>query len=71
MLVGGLVLETDDGLAEIDRGTPFGALINAIAPEISKFVAEHPDIAVNGYALLTTIANAINPGRVKSIEANS
>lgn len=47
------------------------ALINAIAPEISKFVAEHPDIAVNGYALLTTIANAINPGRVKSIEANS
>ena len=48
-----------------------GALINAIAPEISKFVAEHPDIAVNGYALLTTIANAINPGRVKSIEANS
>ena len=37
------------------------ALINAIAPEISKFVAEHPDIAVNGYALLTTIANAINP----------
>jgi hypothetical protein len=47
------------------------ALINAIAPEISKFVAEHPDIAVNGYALLTTIANAINPGRVKSIEVNS
>ncbi len=47
------------------------ALINAIAPEISKFVAEHPDIAVNGYALLTTIANAITPGRVKSIEANS
>lgn len=47
------------------------ALINAIAPEISQFVAEHPDIAVNGYALLTTIANAINPGRVKSIEANS
>ena len=47
------------------------ALINAIAPEISKFVAEHPDIAVNGYALLTTIANAINPGRGKSIEANS
>ena len=47
------------------------ALINAIAPEISKFVAEHPDTAVNGYALLTTIANAINPGRVKSIEANS
>ena len=47
------------------------ALINAIAPEISKFVAEHPDIAVNGYALLTTIANAINPGRVKPIEANS
>ncbi len=47
------------------------ALINAIAPEISKFVAEHPDIAINGYALLTTIANAINPGRVKSIEANS
>ena len=44
------------------------ALINAIAPEISKFVAEHPDIAVNGYALLTTIANAINPGRVKPIE---
>ena len=27
------------------------ALINAIAPEISKFVAEHPYIAVNGYAL--------------------
>ena len=47
------------------------AMINAIAPEISKFVAEHPDIAVNGYALLTTIANAINPGRVKSIEVNS
>ena len=47
------------------------ALINAIAPEISKFVAEHPDIAVNGYALLTTIANTINPGRVKSIEVNS
>jgi len=47
------------------------ALINAIAPEISKFVAEHPDIAVNGYALLTTIANAINPGRVKPIEVNS
>lgn len=47
------------------------ALINAIAPEISKFVAEHPDIAVNGYALLTTIANAINPGRVKPVEANS
>jgi len=47
------------------------ALINSIAPEISKFVAEHPDIAVNGYALLTTIANAINPGRVKSIEVNS
>ena len=47
------------------------ALINAIAPEISKFVVEHPDIAVNGYALLTTIANAINPGRVKSIEVNS
>ena len=47
------------------------ALINAIAPEISKFVAEHPDIAVNGYALLTTIANAINPNRVKPIEANS
>ncbi len=47
------------------------ALINAIAPEISKFVAEHPDIAVNGYALLTTIANAINPGRVKSFVANS
>ena len=47
------------------------ALINSIAPEISKFVVEHPDIAVNGYALLTTIANAINPGRVKSIEVNS
>jgi hypothetical protein len=47
------------------------ALINAIAPEISKFVAEHPDIAVNGYALLTTIANAINPGRVKPVEVNS
>lgn len=47
------------------------ALINSIAPEISKFVAEHPDIAVNGYALLTTIANAINPGRVKPIEVNS
>ena len=47
------------------------ALINSIAPEISKFVAEHPDVAVNGYALLTTIANAINPGRVKSIEVNS
>jgi len=47
------------------------ALINSIAPEISKFVAEHPDIAVNGYALLTTIANAINPGRAKSIEVNS
>ena len=47
------------------------ALLNAIAPEISKFVAEHPDIAVNGYALLTTIANAINPGRVKPVEVNS
>jgi len=47
------------------------ALINAIAPEISKFVAEHLDIAVNGYALLTTIANAINPGRVKPVEVNS
>jgi len=47
------------------------ALINAIAPEISKFVAEHPDIAVNGYVLLTTIANAINPGRVKLVEVNS
>ena len=47
------------------------ALINAIAPEISKFVAEHPDIAVNGYALLTAIANAINPGRVKPVEVNS
>ena len=47
------------------------ALINAIAPEISKFVAEHPDIAVNVYALLTTIANAINPGRVKPVEVNS
>ena len=47
------------------------ALINAMAPDISKFVSEHPDVAVNGYALLTTIANAINPGRVKSIEANS
>ena len=30
------------------------ALVNAVAPEISKFVAEHPDVAVNGYALLTT-----------------
>ena len=39
------------------------ALINAVAPEISKFVAEHPDVAVNGYALLTTIANAISPKR--------
>ena len=47
------------------------ALINAIAPEISKFVAEHPDIAVNGYALLTTIANAINPSRVPAANLNS
>ena len=39
------------------------ALINAMAPDISKFVAEHPDVAVNGYALLTTLANAITPGR--------
>ena len=37
------------------------ALVNAMAPEISRFVAEHPDVAINGYALLTTIANAINP----------
>lgn len=37
------------------------ALVNAIAPDINRFVAEHPDIAINGYALLTTIANAINP----------
>lgn len=37
------------------------AFVNAVAPDISKFVAEHPDVAVNGYALLTTIANAINP----------
>ena len=39
------------------------ALVNAVAPEISKFVAEHPDVAVNGYALLTTIAKAISPRR--------
>ena len=39
------------------------ALVNPVAPEISKFVAEHPDVAVNGYALLTTIANAISPRR--------
>jgi hypothetical protein len=37
------------------------AMINATAPDISRFVAEHPDVAVNGYALLTTIANAISP----------
>lgn len=47
------------------------ALINAVAPEISKFVAEHPDVAVNGYALLTTIANAINPSRVPAANLNS
>ena len=47
------------------------ALINSIAPEISKFVAEHPDIAVNGYALLTTIANAINPGSTKPTDVNT
>ena len=37
------------------------AMINATAPDISRFVAEHPDVAVNGSALLTTIANAISP----------
>jgi len=37
------------------------AMINTTAPDISRFVAEHPDVAVNGYALLTTIANAISP----------
>ena len=47
------------------------ALINAVAPEISKFVAEHPDVAVNGYALLTTIANAIDPSRVPAANLNS
>ena len=47
------------------------AIVNAVAPEISKFVVEHPDVAVNGYALLTTIANAINPGRVASAPINS
>lgn len=47
------------------------ALINSVAPEISKFVAEHPDVAVNGYALLTTIANAINPSRVAAANLNS
>ena len=47
------------------------AIINAVAPEISKFVAEHPDVAVNGYALLTTIANAINPSRVAAANLNS
>ena len=47
------------------------ALINAMAPDISKFVAEHPDVAVNGYALLTTIANAINPGRAAAPNMNS
>lgn len=47
------------------------ALINAVAPEISRFVAEHPDVAVNGYALLTTIANAINPSRVPAANLNS
>jgi len=47
------------------------ALVNAVAPEISRFVAEHPDVAVNGYALLTTIANAINPSRVPAANLNS
>lgn len=37
------------------------ALVNASAPAIGQFIAEHPDVAVNGYALLTTIANAISP----------
>ena len=39
------------------------ALINALEPSIAHFVADHPDVAVNGYALLTTIANAINPNK--------
>lgn len=37
------------------------SLVNALEPAIAQFVANHPDIAVNGYGLLTTIANAINP----------
>ena len=37
------------------------ALVNALEPSITAFVATHPDVAVKGYALLTTIANAINP----------
>lgn len=46
------------------------ALVNAVAPEISRFVAEHPDVAVNGYALLTTLANAISPKRSGSVIAD-
>ena len=35
------------------------ALVNAVAPEISKFVAEHPDVAVNGYAAWNNLEVAI------------
>lgn len=37
------------------------ALTNAVDPDITKFFADHPDVAVNFYTLLTTIANAIHP----------
>lgn len=46
------------------------AMINATAPDISRFVAEHPDVAVNGYALLTTIANAISPKKAGIVIAD-
>ena len=44
------------------------ALVNAIDPDIAKFVADHPDVAINGYALLTTLANSIHPTK-PSVEA--
>lgn len=38
-----------------------GSVLNAFAPEITRVVAEHPDIMLNLYTFLTVIANAINP----------